>query len=103
MWLCPHHAPRPSLCVLFRLGSNYLELCVSGRPLKTGTPVQGSGENAGNDAQLGGQGWPAPASGSLHEWLQPDLWLGPLLLGLIKSVSSDISGLISMRILGCLP
>lgn len=98
----PMRGARPSLCVLVRLGSNYLELCVSGRLLKTGAPVQESGENAGKDAQLGGQGWPALASGSPHEWLQPSLGLGPLLLGLIESFSSDVSGLISMRILGCL-
>lgn len=93
---------RPSLCVLFRLGSNYLELCVSGRLLKTGAPVQKSGENAGKDAQRGGQGRPAPAGGGPHEWLQPGLGLGPLLLGLTESFSSDVSGLISMRILCCL-
>lgn len=49
--------------------SNYLELYVSGRPLKAGTPVQEPGEGPGKDTQLEGKSCPPLAIESPCEWL----------------------------------
>ena len=71
MWLYPHPCKvRGQVHVCFSdLASSYLELCVSGRPVRAGAPVQERGEGAGENAQLGGKAWPALSSGSAHGWL----------------------------------
>lgn len=49
--------------------SNYVELSVSGRPLKAGTPVQEPGEGPGKDTLLEGKSCPPMTIESPCEWL----------------------------------